>query len=259
MIIPRLKGGLGNQMFAIAAAASKAIDINTDYGINYTCFPHVGGQGTAPIVYKNSFYKKIPETDIIPQTVYNEPDWAYSPIPDNKDMVIDGYFQSKKHFSNNQDAIKNLFIFPEEITNKVDTALNKIKQKKLAIHVRLGDYLLPGYITTHFICDRTYFLKALREYNLNEYTVIVVTDNLRDYSKYIALDNVVIGNGKSELQDLYLLSQCDDIILSNSSFSWWGQFLGKKKNKVCAPSRWFGSDGPKNFEDIYEDSWIKIP
>ena len=36
----------------------------------------------------------------------------------------------------------------------------------------------------------------------------------------------------NELEDLYSLSQCDSVIMSNSSFSWWGAFLGKKKKKL---------------------------
>ena len=173
-------------------------------------------------------------------------------------MIVDGYFQSSKHFVHNKEAIKKLFNFSEETKTKINSAFAKIPSKKLGIHVRLGDYLQPGYITTHFTCDRNYYINALKEFNFSEYTPIVVTDNLEDYRKYIALDNVVIGNGKSELEDMYLLSQCDAVIMSNSSFSCWGVYLGKEKEKVYAPNKWFGIDGPKNYEDIYEKNWIRI-
>lgn len=258
MIVPRLKGGLGNQMFTIAAGISKAIDVNTDFAINYYGFTHAGGQGRPPIQFKESLYKNIKETNHLPSFVFHEKDWSYAPILDKDEMVIDGYFQSKKHFVHNFNYIKNSFTFPDEVKLKIDKTLGKISTKKLGIHIRLGDYLLPGYISTHYICNRNYYVNALKNFDLSEYTPIVITDNVDDYHKYIALDNVFISNSKSELEDLYLLSQCDAIIMSNSSFSCWGVYLGKEKEKVYTPDRWFGADGPKKYNDIYEDSWIKI-
>jgi hypothetical protein len=47
--------------------------------------------------------------------------------------------------------------------------------------------------------------------------------------------------------------------MSNSSFSWWGAFLNKNKNKqVYVPSVWFGPNGERNYSDIYEKNWFKI-
>lgn len=258
MIIPRLKGGLGNQMFTIAAGASKAKDLQTEFAINYEAFQHAGGQGKAPSLFKDNFYKNINTTNYIPSSTFHEKDWSYSPLPDNSDMVIDGYFQSGKHFSNNKDYIKNLFNFNHDIVEKINRAFNKIEKKKIGIHIRLGDYLLPSYITSHYVCTRNYYIEALSNFNLSEYMPIVITDNKDDYFKYIALENVTLSNSKSELEDLYLLSQCDAVIMSNSSFSWWGVFLGKEKESTYTPSRWFGIDGPKNYQDIYEDNWTKI-
>jgi hypothetical protein len=46
--------------------------------------------------------------------------------------------------------------------------------------------------------------------------------------------------------------------MSNSSFSWWGTFLGKKKDRVFCPDKWFGPKGPQDSHDLYEDWWTKI-
>jgi hypothetical protein len=257
MIIPRLKGGLGNQMFTIAAAYAAARNINSEMFINYT-IPHVGGQGSGPLKYKDTIYKNIQATSNTVEQVFNEPDWSYSPIPHIDNIITDGYFQSEKHFKQYSTEIKELFNFPTDIKNKITNSLTKIPKKLLSVHVRLGDYLNPGYTSTHFICNRDYYINALKHFDLNEYTIIVCTDDVVNYNKYINIENAILCNGKDELEDLYLLSQCDASILTNSSFSWWGAYLGKDKHKVCAPSKWFGPDGPKNYTDIYRDNWTII-
>jgi hypothetical protein len=55
------------------------------------------------------------------------------------------------------------------------------------------------------------------------------------------------------------MSLCDYHVIANSSFSWWGAWLGESK-KVIAPSQWFGEspDMPKNWSDIYCKDWIII-
>ena len=65
-------------------------------------------------------------------------------------------------------------------------------------------------------------------------------------------------NNEDEVEDLFALSQCDSIIMSNSSFSWWGAFLGKTKEKVICPIKWYGPKGPQDFHDLYEDKWIRV-
>jgi hypothetical protein len=257
MIVPRLKGGLCNQMFTIAAAYNIADSIGSELAINYS-IPHVGGQGSSPLKYKDNFYKNIKSTDVIPKNTFNEPDWSYSSIPAVDDSLLDGYFQSEKHFSTRSEKVKELFVFPDDAIKRVQTVSTSLPKKLLGIHIRLGDYIHPTYASTHLICNRQYYINALKQYDLNDYIIIVCTDDPANYSKFINIDNAILCNGKSELEDLYLLSQCDASILSNSTFSWWGSYLGKQKEKVCAPSKWFGKDGPKNYVDIYRDEWTII-
>lgn len=257
MITARLKGGLGNQMFQIAAGLSKAKELNTDFFINYD-ITHYGQQGKKPILYKDNFYRKLKIGNFIPDYVYNEPHFSFSPLPDKNDMVIDGYFQTEKYFKNNNKLICDSFYFSDEIKNKIDTRIKKINKKLLGVHVRIGDFLSPGNFSSHFICNKEYYSQALEHFILNDYTIIVCTDDTTNLFKIFPKEDIVFSNSKNELEDMYLLSQCDDLILTNSSFGWWSSYFGKKKNKVIVPDKWFAKDGPQDYHDIYREDWIKI-
>lgn len=258
MIVPVLQGGLGNQLFTIAATYSKSLDIpNSDFGINYN-LPHYAMQGEPPVTYRDTFYKKIQATDFTSDTTFKEQDWHYSPIPNDDNVIIQGYFQSEKHFRHHSIEVKNLFEFPDTVKAKVDNIIKKYNKKIVGVHVRLGDYMKSDCRPIHYICDRAYYEKAVSNFDPDEYHVVVCTDDIISYNNYINFSNTDVITDASVLESLYFLSICDSIVMSNSSFSWWGAYLGKAKEVTYAPSRWFGSGGPQNYQDIYMDNWLLI-
>tara|TARA_R110002074_G_scaffold215494_1_gene385279 strand:- start:1148 stop:1933 length:786 start_codon:yes stop_codon:yes gene_type:complete len=260
MIVANIKGGLCNQLFQIAAGYALARRCDTFFGINYD-MQHNCIQGHHPKRYKDSLYKNIHSIDEVPTEIYREPKFEYSPIPEHKDLLIDGYFQSEKYFDDCKDEIKGLFTFPEEVVTKVDNKLSQIDKKIIGVHVRRGDYKV--YSTTHPLQTTEYYDRALRHFSLERTAgncmFVLCTDDLPSVQTEFDLDEYgfIYSNAKSELEDLYLLSQCDSVIISNSSFAWWGAWLGKEKEKVICPGIWFGHDGPQDYHDIFVHSWEK--
>lgn len=102
-----------------------------------------------------------------------------------------------------------------------------------------------------------YYLEAIKLFH--EYQTIVCTDDIESVKKEMNFSKAIYSPfNNNELEDLYLLTQCDASIICNSSFSWWGAYLGKNKKIVVAPKSWFASDGHKDFHDIYCKDWIII-
>lgn len=257
MITNLLVGGLGNQLFQISAGYTVAKIMKTDYVINYKI---VGGpgQGKQPLIYKNNLYSKILETEKENWYLYNQKGFNYKKLPERDNMCLCGYFQSEKFFLKCKNEIKNLFFFPEYIKKDVNNQMSKFKKKTVGVHLRRGDYKKEIHKTIHPIQSIDYIIKAKSFFNHSEVDFILFTDDFETVSKEININNFHLLKNSSEIHDLYALSQCDSIIMANSSFSWWGSYLGKKKEKVIAPKLWFGKDGPYPYDDIYKDDWIII-
>ena len=253
MIINYLIGGLGNQLFQIAAGYSHSLNMKTSYAINYN-FNLGYGQGNHPSKYKNSIFKKIKQTNRNFFRMYDQPGFAFSTIPLMDEICLRGYFQSEKYFKKNETAIRNLFKFPDDIKIKVNNKNFKFNKKKnIGIHLRRGDYLNLSDI--HPPVTKEYILSSLRFFDKSKVNFLVFSDDINKVKKEFNNKNFRFINNDDELEDLYALSQCDSIIMSNSSFSWWANWLGKKKEKTIAPKIWFGPKGPTNTEDLYHKNW----
>ena len=73
--------------------------------------------------------------------------------------------------------------------------------------------------------------------------------------KLFESDRFIVSSGNDPYIDLYLMSQCDDFIIANSTFSWWGAWLANR-GKVIAPKKWFGPNNSHlNTKDLYPEHW----
>ena len=255
MIIPALKGGVGNQLFQIAAAFAHAKDVNTDFAINYN-MQHCMIQGKVPSSYKDSLYKNISQTSYIPSKIFSEKGFAYSPIPQDDDLVIDGYFQSAKYFYKYENELKNLINFPNAIKDKIDEKLSFFPGIKIMLHIRRGDYI--NHSNIHNVIDIDWYAKILNSLETSNKKIFVCTDSPDIVFKEIGSKfEYIFVNSKDELSDLYCLSRGDYIVGSNSTFSWWAAWLGNHKARFF-PKQWFGKDGPQDYDDIFHKDFTII-
>jgi hypothetical protein len=257
MIVPRLSGGLGNQLFQIATAYALALRNHSKLAINYD--RHLStGQGNGPLKYKDNLYKKIPETTQWPAPLYQYHEYVYCPPYPAKHLQIDGYFQSEKYFSDYQKEVRELFEFPEHAMDEARRYLGADGRQTVGIHIRLGDYLSERYKGHLNVCTSDYYQRALRRFSKGQYRFIYCSDSPEAAAQILKGVDAELFQGSDEVADMALLSQCNNLIISNSSFSWWSSFLGVKKETVMAPKNWFALKLRKNDIDMYQPDWIKV-
>lgn len=139
----------------------------------------------------------------------------------------------------------------------------------VSIHIRRGDYLLSNF--SFCILDHEYYTKAIVEnfMDIDDYNFIVFSNDIKFAEDLFEGENIYFIQPErgdkvcsdSEKEDLVLMSLCDHHITANSSYSWWGAYLSKNKNKkIVCPTNWLNSNHQSSWinGNYYPPSWINI-
>lgn len=256
----KFRGGLGNQMFQIAATCALALRNNDLYIFNFNKWEEWKdyAQGFNSSRYKNTIYKKLPYTDEYNENnLYMESSYTYDPIPYSPNITISGRFQSEKYFKDYSDDIKNLFDLSYNL-DIINCILNDIPRPITSIHVRRGDYFENKQCLNEL--DIEYYTHAMT-LTKNE-SFLIFSDDINWCKQHFDQKNIFFFEENDELINLIAMSLCDHNIIANSTFSWWGAYLNKNKHKtIIAPKIWV-SPRLSNFsvlsKDVVPDDWIKI-
>lgn len=172
-------------------------------------------------------------------------------------IYFDGWYQDKKYFLDNLNELR----FKEFKLNRENTRiLQEIKSSQsVFIHIRRGDYLAPEHIAEYGgICTDQYYKKAIAiiQKRFDNPKFFVFSNDLQWVIENMDMPNCVYvdGNfGTTSYLDMYLMSYCNAAIIANSSFSYWGAMLNRRKI-VVYPRKWFNSHTP----DMFPESWIPL-
>lgn len=235
-------GRLGNQMFQYAALRGIASHKGYWYSIptNTSLMECFKISNTLPNQNHNAISVGGFEFD---QEFFNT-------CPDDVDIV--GYFQSEKYFKHIENQIRQDFTFHDRIYGLCSHyRKNKFPNTEvISLHIRRTDYITDP----NFEClSLEYYNNALKE--LPDLPVMVFSDDPAWCKDQFAHKRFTISLSNDPYIDLCLMSMCDYHIIANSSFSWWGSWLGKSK-KTIAPRKWFcGEFANWNTEDLYLSGW----
>lgn len=193
--------------------------------------------------------------------------YKYIPfVESNRDEVIMfGGFQSPKYFHEISDVICSELQIRTPMKERNRLIAEKMDaEESVCIHVRRGDFLNKEF--THLnICDEPYYRKAVN-YILSKKTsaVFYVFSNSHDDIAWIKenyhfpKNTRFVDEENEDYEELQLMCHCKHFIISNSTFSWWAQYLTKNSDKiVCAPTQW-DRNYPKETQDIYMPEWVVV-
>jgi len=250
--------GLGNQLFMIATGINYCIENDCDLGFTLQ-IPNPRKYYWDTIL---RFYKGFLYSGENPKFKYNdEPnDGVYMKIPfQNTDIFLRGYFPSPKYFNNILPLLKYLVEFPPKLAESLEYKYKDLFRKNTVLcHARRGDYEV-FFIQFGPLTNEYYKLgKSLVDKTAENSHYVLVSDDLSFFRKSLLFTNEnATYIEEDDIGTLYVMSRSQYYIMANSTFSWWGAVIGTPKLIIC-PKQWFGPKGPKHWEDIYMDSWVKI-
>lgn len=179
--------------------------------------------------------------------------------------IFYGVFQSEKYFKHNEKQIRETFRFDVFKLNDLSKeCLSTIAQanNSVSIHIRRGDFINAGHIEKWGkICTTEYYNNAIAYISerVQDPVFFVFSDDIAWSKENLNVTNPVFvehNKGNDSWQDMFLISQCKHHINANSSFSWWGAWLGENKDKIVVVPQKFISTCET--PDIYPEEWIKI-
>ena len=180
---------------------------------------------------------------------------------DAKNKIVIGHFESSKNFDHIKDKLFEEFEPKEKPLKKNKELYDLIhKTESVCITIRRGDFTSSKFSKQFNICDLDYFNRAvsLIYKKIEHPTFFIFSDDIEWCKKNIKIEgDVYFEDGTDPIwEKLRLMYSCKHFIISNSTFSYWAQYLSRNDEKiVIAPKKWLNYG---YYKDIYEDNWIKI-
>jgi hypothetical protein len=282
MVISKISGGLGNQLFQYAAGKSLAILRNTQLSLDTSYFEEDGLRNfelhsfnidlkiADPNLIENFIARSVAgkiRDRLLPiqfKKVYKEPSFHFDKNFFNapSDVYLKGYWQSEKYFSPVKEIIKTDLRIKPGIIEKVKLFGNEVANStSVAVHIRRADYAKDVQKEYHGILEKDYYENAIQRVSkkTKDARFYFFSDSINWVKENLVIPDAVYVSGEitnNHFEDLYLMSQCNHNIIANSSFSWWGAWLNSHPGKiVIAPKNWFNK-GPKDTYDLYPEDWI---
>jgi hypothetical protein len=293
MLIVRITGGIGNQLFQYAFARSLSIELNRNFKLdlswyrNYHKFEEESNPDAATkrtylldkfnvkknllnplylsISYRLNNYsilnkvKKYPVLNYFSYSTITESEFDIYKIQYLKNVYISGFWQKNDLFEKYSDLLKEEFTLKNNLSVENEFFFNKIEQStSIAIHIRRGDLLSrPAAVAEQPYSTYKYYTKSINimKEKLEKPELFVFSDDI-DWVKNnynFDLPTTFIDNDGPDYEHFNLMCNCKHQIIANSTFSWWAAWLNNYQDKIIIAPKWWYRDTKKN------ESIIRIP
>ena len=283
MIILKLEGGLGNQMFQYALGHNLSLIHNVQLKIDSSYLKKdnqskrtlkidnlktILEEATNKEIYSytsilQKFLDKIREKKkkIVEKSSIFDPD-----ILSISEGYFVGHWNSEKYFKANEDKIRESFRLKNPLSVKAQAIANAItsSQSTASVHIRRGDYVsIKKIADTHGTLPISYYEEAMTKITdkFPNTDFFVFSDDIEWAKENLPKKYKLISVSTPDIQDyeeLIIMSLCKNNIIANSTFSWWGAWLNNNPDKiVITPQKWYTKENI-TIDDLIPASWIKI-
>jgi hypothetical protein len=298
MIVVKLQGGLGNQMFQYALGRALAQKNDDDFALDLTFL--LGGMLKENFVMRDydldifaieprftalsRVAQRLPMVRIlyranrglvklksymgiqryVPENEYK----FHSEILNLKgNIYLDGYWQSEKYFQAAEDLLRSDFRLRAALSEKTRKMAEKIMAvNAVCINVRRGDFVnVPRSMETHGFVGLEYYKRGLdalaaRARGLH---LFVSSDDMEWSMNNIHFDYPTTYlsheyKGEKFGEYLYLMAMCQHFVIPNSSFAWWAAWLGQRPGKIVVAPQRWYLGKRKDPDDLVPSSWIRV-
>lgn len=283
MIITKLNGGLGNQLFEYACARNLQLK-NED-----TLFLDIEGFKRSSRHYSLENFKLSNDVKLLTEkdsrsllflqaiskynrnlafklgSLFGAFIWKssnYKPLnvgnTKGRKLYLYGYWQSYDYFKENAELIRRELKVKSVIPTECAELLKEVnKNNSICVHIRRGDYVSCGFLH----CDEAYYQRGIKYIyeKHSDSNIIVFSDDIEWVKQNMSFDYSVtyVDVDVPDYEVLRLMYLCKHFVMSNSSFSWWASYLSDNANKIIiAPEYWLPDN--KENKSIYMDNWTVL-
>jgi hypothetical protein len=290
VIVVRLKGGLGNQMFQYALGRAlqhrrgDELRLDVTYLLGDSVF-----KWDVPRTYDLDVFQIQPAFSYIPrllrrarrtaaeaeavprsQTFVEEKEFGFHPeILDltAPNLYLDGYWQSESYFAEIQDQLRGAFQFRIPLSPAGRAMAESIASvNSVCVNVRRGDYITSessrnalGFMGEDYYCRGIDWIKA----NVPDPHLLINSDDMPWSREHLRFDlpTTYLDEGYAGWkfgEQLQLMTMCKHFLIPNSTFAWWAAWLAGHDGKlVVCPRRWFRNQSIDS-KDLIPPSWVTL-
>lgn len=287
MIIVKLSGGLGNQLFQyafgrhLATVNQKELKLDTSALTKTSDWTsrsyalgafNIQAQEATPEEIKalagkpNRLLQRVGrKVGITPIQYFQEPHFHFysSALSIKSSHYLEGYWQSEKYFEAIAPILREEFSFTITPSAHAQTIKEKISNgTSVSLHLRRGDYVKTSKANRYLRpLTMEYYQKAIDYINqrVKNPQFFLFSDDIEWAKSQVTFPLTThFSTGTSAHEDLWLMTHCRHHIIANSTFSWWGAWLNQQPDKiVIAPQKWFSTER-FDTSDLLPESWIQL-
>lgn len=286
MIIVNLKGGTGNQMFQYALGRKLAVknsdvlmfdtedltkanelgNIFRELQINKfnVVSEEINLADVKRAKYPHGYISKL--SRIFKSKILRQHNVLFNAKVLNLtgDIYLDGYWQSPMYFADIRETLLKDFTLKSPLSETANSYKDAIFScESVSVHIRRGDYVNNPRVTKeNGVCTIRYYENAITEMNKKAPNAhyFIFSDDITWVKENLPIPSkttFILNSGMTDVEELYLMSLCNNNIIANSSFSWWAAWLNQNESKiVICPTPWF--DTLPYDKDLIPKTWIQL-